>query len=125
MGLAFGLDCSNPSTDRDLAALLPRGNIFGMSNSAYRAAVLARCLPVPPDCVLPDCLLASRALALGARLTWDNAPRMGYRQYANNCARILPPFTAQGVLTAAALVVQHYRLLLDIKWDWPKGTRTP
>jgi hypothetical protein len=124
LGQAFGINSAEPA-DRDLSALLPRGNVFGLSNSAYRASVLARCLPVPADCVLTDWLLASRALALGARLAWDDAPRMGYRQYANNCARVVPPFTAQGVLTAAALVAQHYRLLLDGAWDWPKGTRAP
>jgi hypothetical protein len=124
MGVTFGLE-SVELDDRDLRTLLPRCNVLGLSNSAYRTSVLARCLPVPPDCVLTDWLLASRALALGARLAWDRAPRMGYRQYAHNCARILPPFTSQAVLNAASLVTQHYRLLLNGGWAWPAGTRRP
>jgi hypothetical protein len=124
MGVTFGLESCEPA-ERDPALLLPRVNVFGLSNSAYRTSVLARCLPVPPDCVLTDWLLASRAFALGARLVWDRTPRMGYRQYAHNCTRIVPPFTPQDVLTAASLVTRHYRLLLDNGWTWPAGTRRP
>jgi hypothetical protein len=124
MGVTFGLESCAPA-DRDPAALMPRANVFGLSNSAYRTSMLARCLPVPPDSVLIDWLLASRAFALGARLVWDRAPRMGYRQYAHNCTRMLGPFTAQDVLTAASLVTHHYRLLLDTPWSWPAGTRQP
>ena len=106
LGLTFG-----PASKADYDGLLPRYNIFGLSNTAYRTHTLRRCLPVPEDCVLIDWLLATRAWASGAALAFDPAARMSYRQYANNTASVLPPFTAQQILRATQLVVEHYRLL--------------
>lgn len=114
LGLTFG-----PDDDEDLRTLLVSRNVFGLSNSAYRAGVLARCMPVPDDCVLIDWLLATRALVSGARFGFDHVPRMAYRQYARNCARVLPPFSPDTVLTASSLVAQHYRLLFHSRWKWP------
>lgn len=106
LGLTFG-----PACKADYDSLLPRYNVFGLSNTAYRTNTLRRCLPIPEACVLIDWLLATRAWANGATLTFDIEPRMFYRQYANNTARVLPPFTADHVLRAAQLVLEHYRLL--------------
>ncbi|HEX7086572.1 MAG TPA: hypothetical protein VF198_09430 [Vicinamibacterales bacterium] len=108
-----------------LADLLPRCNVFGLSNSAYRSAALARVLPLPADCVLIDWLMASRAAAAGARLAFDRTPRMIYRRYGGNCAPVRPPFTGRSVLTAASLVVRHYALLLDGQWPWSPRRRRP
>ena len=120
LGLAFG-----PEADVDLSALLVRYNVFGLSNTAYRARALGDCLPVPATCVLIDWLLATRASVIGATLRFDDVPRMAYRQYADNCAPVVPPFTARGVLTASERVVLHYRLLLESNWPWPDGARRP
>ncbi len=98
--------------DTDLDALLPSYNVFGLSNTAYRAATLRGCLPVPDDCVLIDWLLATRAWWHDARLTIDPAPRMWYRQYRDNTARVMGPFSAEEVLRATALVLEHYRMVL-------------
>ncbi|HEY8534915.1 MAG TPA: hypothetical protein VIL25_00645 [Vicinamibacterales bacterium] len=108
-----------------LADLLPRCNVFGLSNSAYRTGVLARLLPLPDGCVLIDWLLASRAAASGAQLAFDRTPRMVYRRYGGNCAPVRPPFTGRGVLAAAALVVRHYAHLLDGPWPWGRRSRRP
>jgi hypothetical protein len=120
LGLVFG-----PQHDVNLAALLVHHNVFGLSNSAYRACALSDCLPVPAACVLIDWLLATRASIAGASLRFDAVPRMAYRQYAHNCAPVVPPFTGQGVLTATERVVLHYRLLLESDWPWPDGARKP
>jgi hypothetical protein len=120
LGFSFG-----PCPNADLRAMLARYNVFGLSNSAYRASVLEGCLPVPGECVLIDWLLATRASVGGARLFFDPVPRMTYRQYDGNAATIVPPFSGDAVLKAAALVVQHYRTLLETDWPWPEDSREP
>lgn len=122
LGMTFG-----PADTDDLPSMLIRWNVFGLSNSAYRASTLARCLPVPPQAVLIDWLLATRALVSGATFGFDRTPRMDYRQYGRNTARVLPPFTAESVLEATVLVESHYRALLEgpWAWDWPGQARRP
>lgn len=107
VGCTFG-----PPPEADPAELLPRYNVFGLSNTAYRSDVLARCLPVPPQCVLFDWAIAVRAWMLGARLGFDPTPEMWYRQHPANTARVLQPFTPEQVLRAAEHVLVFYRGVL-------------
>jgi hypothetical protein len=107
----------------DPASLLPRYNAFGLSNTAYRSDTLHSCLPIPDDCELVDWLLATRAWAGGARLTFDDTPRMRYRQYPSNVAPVLQPFSEQQVVAATARVLTHYRCVLDGAWPVPAGNR--
>lgn len=95
------------------AAWLARVNAFGFGNSAYRSAVLAACLPVPAEAVLVDWLVASRAYLAGASFAFDREPRMLYRQYPDNTAAVLPPFSAARVARDARRVARHHALLLD------------
>lgn len=88
------------------------GNVFGLGNTAYRSRLLKQCLPVPASCVLMDWLMATRALASGATIAIDRTPQMVYRQYPNNTARILPPFSTDQILKACELVLGHYSLAL-------------
>jgi hypothetical protein len=92
--------------------VLPRNNVFGFSNSAYRSELLRRCLPIPADTVLVDWFLATRAWLLGARLAFDSEPRMYYRQHSTNIARVTPPFSREQVIADTALVRRHFQLLL-------------
>lgn len=96
--------------------LLLRHNVFGLSNTAYRADILKRCLPLPGECVLIDWLLATRALSLEARFGFDFVPRMHYRQHPNNMAGVLGPFSGPQLLTATARVLTHYACLLEASW---------
>ena len=48
--------------------VFPRTNAFGLSNTAFRADVLRRCLPIPAAAVLVDWYLSTRAWLLGASL---------------------------------------------------------
>jgi hypothetical protein len=112
-----------PSRGEDLGELLPRHNVFGLSNSTYRSDLLRRCLPVPPHCILMDWLLVTRAWAAGAALAFDPSPRMGYRQYSANMARVLPPFVADAVLIATQRVLNHYACVLDPSWPLPPTKR--
>ena len=108
LGLTFG------QTDgEEIGSLLPRYNVFGLSNTAYRCDVLRRCLPLGNDCELVDWSLATRAWADGADLTFENEPQMFYRQYSRNVARVLLPFSRTQVLAATQRVVGHYRCLLQ------------
>jgi hypothetical protein len=106
LGPVFG-----PPPGVDPCALLSRANVFGLSNSAYRSRCLAACLPLPADCALMDWFLASRAWLGGATIGFDPAPRMAYRQYGQNTARVVGPFSTQAVRAATDLVLGHYRIL--------------
>jgi hypothetical protein len=92
--------------------ILPRNNVFGFSNSAYRSELLRRCLPLPADSVLIDWFLATKAWLMGARLAFDPVVRMEYRQHRANMAPICFPFDASQVIRDTRKVVEHYRLLL-------------
>lgn len=109
--------------EADAAEMLPRYNVFGLSNTAYRSETLRGCLPVPDECVLIDWLLATRAWAGGARLSFDRTPRMRYRQHAANTAPMLPPFDPGQVLTATRRVLGHYAAVLDGGWPLPASVR--
>ncbi len=91
--------------------LLARVNAFGFSNSAYRAETLAAALPVPPDTVLMDWLVVSRASLAGAEVAFDHGVHMAYRQYGANTARVVPPFEPERVVADARRVVRHHELL--------------
>lgn len=108
LGVDFG-----PAADEDPVEMLPRNNVFGLSNTAYRTEVLRRCLPIPAENPLVDWLLATRAHALGARMVFDATPLMSYRQHGENIARVLPPFSGAEVDAAARHVLRHYRSLLE------------
>ena len=108
LGLTFGLSTQLRPDD-----IFPRNNVFGFSNSAFRSDLLRRCLPIPPDAVLVDWLLATRAWLMGAKLAFDSVPRMDYRQHPANTARVRFPFGPEQVISDTALVRQHFRLLLD------------
>ncbi len=107
LGVVFG-----PLEGEDPCAYLPQWNVFGLSNTAYRTSALRECLPIPPDCILVDWLLASRAWVLGKRIGFDLEPRMRYRQYTRNTAHVMGPSTPAGVSRATGLVTAYYRQLL-------------
>ena len=98
--------------ERNWAELLPHSNVFGLSNTAYRCEVLAKTLPLPRDVAVVDWLVVTRAYLAGARLGFDVASRMAYRQYESNTAQVTPPFTPEGILRATAHVLTHLRHVL-------------
>lgn len=93
-------------------AVFPRCNVFGFSNSAIQSELLGQCLPIPRNAVLVDWLLATRAWLLGARFSFDPVPRMDYRQYSTNTARLQYPIPGKQVVSDTALVQQHFHLML-------------
>lgn len=92
--------------------VLPRNNVFGFSNSAYRCDLIEHCLPIPHDAVLVDWYVATRAWLIGAELSFDHTVRMKYRQYEANTARIRLPFSSDQILSDSALVRRHFQLVL-------------
>ena len=108
LGVRFG-----PPAGAEWAELLPRHNVFGLSNSAYRSEVLRQLLPLPETCLLIDWLFATRAWALGHDLFFDEEPGMCYRQYGANVAKVVPPFSEEDVVRATERVAGHYRFVLD------------
>lgn len=93
---------------------LSRVNVFGFSNAAYRADVLAACFPIARETVMVDWLVASQVLAQNHSLYFDAEPHMLYRQYGANTARVISPFTAEQITRACLLVLGHYDYLLDL-----------
>lgn len=91
--------------------ILPRSNVFGFSNSAYRSELLRRCLPIPANVALVDWFLATKAWLLGARLAFDPVIRMEYRQHGSNMAPIRFPFDADQVIRDTKKVREHFCLL--------------
>lgn len=91
--------------------ILPRNNVFGFSNSAYRSELLRRCLPIPAGVSLVDWFLATKAWLMGASLAFDPVVRMDYRQHGANMAPIRFPFDANQVIRDTKKVQEHYCLL--------------
>ncbi len=104
-----------PAVGGDAAAQLPVWNVFGLSNTAYRSAVLERCLPVPPGTALVDWYLATAAWGQGARMVFDSVPRMRYRQHGGNMARVVPPFTPEYLERATTLVSLHHQAVSRVQ----------
>lgn len=97
---------------------LPTVNVYGFGNSVYSSRVLAELLPIHDQCELMDWQLACRARIAGFSMHVDIEPRMLYRQYEANTARVLPPFTGEQVLRGTELVLNHYDLLAE---SFPEG----
>jgi len=92
---------------------LPKTNIFGLSNTAYRTDLLDKCLPFRSDCILLDWFIATKAWFHDARFVFDPIPQMLYRQHPNNIARCIPPFSSSQILTATDRVLHHYECVLQ------------
>ncbi|MCM3874392.1 MAG: glycosyltransferase family 2 protein [Pyrinomonadaceae bacterium] len=108
LGITFG------GTDGEqFSSLLPRYNVFGLSNTAYRSEIVRDCLPLGDACDLVDWTLATRAWAGGASLKFEQQPQMAYRQYSRNIARVLLPFSCDQVVKASERVLGHYQCLLE------------
>jgi hypothetical protein len=112
-----------PLASASIPQILARVNVFGMSNTAYRTDMLREIPSSPPQCRLMDWFIVTAAWTRGARFSFDNTPRMKYRQYGDNTARILPPFTTSYIYTATALVLDHYQLVLSHIAGMPKAIR--
>lgn len=93
--------------------VLPRHNIFGLSNTAYSTELLRRCLPIPREVAIVDWFLASRAWLMGARVSFDPNVGMDYRQHGSNMVRVLPPFSEARVREDTEHVRKHFRLLSE------------
>jgi hypothetical protein len=100
---------------------LPRHNVFGFSNSAYRSRLLGRCLPIPASVSLVDWFLATRAWLIGARLAFDPMIRMDYRQHRTNMAPIRFSFDTNQVIRDTQKVRDHFCLLEA----WPTEDALP
>jgi hypothetical protein len=109
-GDSLGLTFDRPSLPPE--RVLPRHNLFGLSNSAYRSDLLRRCLPVPAEAELVDWYLATRAWLLGARMAFGPRVEMKYRQHGANMVQVAPPFDAQRIAGDTARVRHHLRLVL-------------
>ena len=93
--------------------MLIRENVFGFSNSAYRSEILKKCLPVPTECILVDWYLATSVWLAGGRMNCLQSKDLFYRQYGNNLAQVVPPFSPESVIKAARTVLGHYDILLS------------
>lgn len=97
--------------------ILPRNNVFGFSNSAYRSELLRRCLPIHEDIALVDWFLATKAWLMGAKLHFDPFARMEYRQHDANIAPIRFPFDANQVIRDTKKVLHHFHFLQTLPME--------
>jgi nicotinic acid mononucleotide adenylyltransferase len=109
------------SSQTDWANLLSKVNIFGLSNTAYRTETLVNCLPFSNDTVMVDWLLITHALHHNAHLYFDQTPHMLYRQYLDNTAKVLPPYSPSEIERATALVLQHHEKVAGEKGRGGEG----
>lgn len=114
LGLLFA-----PPAGTNLDEFLPRNNVFGFSNVIYKSEVLRHCMPLPEKCILGDWYLATKAWGAGFRLDFDFNAGVSYRQYSSNTAKVLPPFTAEQVIKATHLVLDHYEFMMNYIHEFP------
>jgi hypothetical protein len=112
LGEVFGLP-----EQRSPDEVLPRNNIFGLSNSSFRSDLLRRCLPIPSTVMLIDWFLATRAWLSGASLAFDPEVGMDYRQHGANMARVRPPFSPQQVFKDTQRVRQHFQIVRTVRLE--------
>lgn len=112
-GNSLGLSLSIPP-GVDAGEVLPRHNIYGLSNTAYRSTLLRCCLPIPDDVEIVDWFLATRAWLLGAALAFDEHVRMDYRQHGTNMVCSRPPFSADSVGRETEYVRRHFRRMSSV-----------
>lgn len=105
----------------NLFKLMPRANVFGLSNTAYKTSLLEKVMPFPAECVMLDWFMATRAWLYGAEIKTDTKALMDYRQHHANTARVLPPFTKSQLLRACELLKLHYELIeIHVLPDFPQ-----
>lgn len=88
-------------------------NVFGLSNTAYRAEALDPLIQFPDGIGIIDWHLLARAVRLELSLSFTTLPLLDYRQYAANTARILPPLPLDYVRRATGFVRTHLNGLLQ------------
>lgn len=100
---------SPPSAD----SILPRNNLFGLSNSVIRTELLRTLLPIPQAAEAVDWYLATQAWLLDARFHFDAQPRMDYRQHGNNLTQVRGPYSKRRVKEDATRAIAHFALVHD------------
>lgn len=121
-GYDLGITFQKPEGS-SIDTLIPRFNIFGMSNTCYTSEILKKCQPFPPNSVLLDWFVATRAWGNNATLVFDPSVQMMYRQHSLNTARVIPPFTKTQIKRSTELVLQHYVLVLEKITELPDSKR--
>lgn len=99
--------------DRPADSVLPRHNVFGLSNSVVRTNLLHALLPVPPAAEAVDWYLATVAWLVGARFAFDTAPRMDYRQHATNLTQVCGPYSLERVTWDTNRALRHFTLIRE------------
>lgn len=94
--------------------VLPRHNIYGLSNTSWHASALRRCLPIPATVEIVDWYLATRAWLCGFRLDFDDAAHMDYRQHGNNMVAVQGPFTPEQVRRDTERVLRHFKVVQQV-----------
>jgi hypothetical protein len=91
--------------------VLPRHNVYGLSNTAWRSSILRNCLPIPDQVEIVDWYLATRAWLCGFQLDFDNTVYMDYRQHGNNMVCVQGPFTSEQVRRDTERVLHHFDMV--------------
>ena len=107
LGLKF-----RTANHEDWLEFLINKNVFGFSNSAYRAEILKEVVNIPKQTIMMDWLVVLKVLVnQNARLYFDDTTHMAYRQYGNNVNNILSPLSPDNIKRAAKLLLEHQQIL--------------
>jgi len=108
-----GLDLKfGTSNQEDWLEFLKNKNVFGFSNSAYRASILKEIIMIPNQTIMMDWLVVLKALVnQNALLYFDGNVHMAYRQYEQNVNNIISPLSKENIFRASNLLLEHHVIL--------------
>lgn len=90
-------------------------NFMGLSNVAIRSSVFKKFICFPPvNCLLLDWFYALQMLEFGVSIFLDPEVGMLYRQYDDNIAKVLPPFSEFSLLKMTELVISQFSTFIEI-----------
>ena len=96
--------------------VLKTGNCMGLSNTAARTSVVAKCFEGIPDSIIAfDWALFAHCVYAGANAIFTRRTKTYYRQHSENTAAPAS-FTQEQIMRGVKVKSEHYRLLS--KWYW-------
>ena len=112
-----------PDPKEATADYILNANDIGLSNTAYRAEFLQRLVPAPDDIIMLDWFLALRAVEEGARMNKRPDLDMLYRQYDENVANFIPPYTQDMIKIQTVRVIAFWESVIPYLNDLKKDAR--
>jgi len=101
-----------PNPSEDIKGYIVSENDIGLSNTCFRTDFLDKVLPAPKEIIMLDWFLAMRAVEEGGRISKRSDLDMLYRQYDNNVANFIPPYSSESILLQTGKVISFYKSII-------------